>query len=186
MLICARANSASAALEASDRFNPDLAIVDLSLNGVNGLELIKQMKTRTPYPVILVVSVHDDSAHVLRAFKAGAFGYAVKADSPQTVINGVRHVMRGEPFLSPSFQKRTIFKLISGSDSPLNLLSSGELEVLTMLGNGGSTESIARMLNLRRKTVETHRAHIKEKLHLANSSELLSFAKEWVIYHEPA
>jgi DNA-binding NarL/FixJ family response regulator len=186
VLICADADSAAAALEALDRFNPDLAIVDLSLNRADGIELIKQMKARARYLMILVLSVHDDSAHVLHAFKAGAFGYVVKADSPQTIIDGVRSVMRGEAFLSPRFQKRTIFKLISGSGSSLLLLTRRELQVLTMLGEGDSTESIAKKLNLSRKTVQTHRAHIMEKLHLADSSELLSLAKEWVIYQEPA
>jgi DNA-binding NarL/FixJ family response regulator len=185
LFICAHADSASAALTALDRFNPDLAIVDLSLNGTNGLELIKQMKARAPYLVVLVLSVHDDSANVLHAFKAGAFGYVVKGDSPQTVIDSVRRIMRGERFLSPRFQETTLSKLISGS-AAFNLLSSRELQVLTLLGKGDSTESIARRLNLSRKTVETHRSHIREKLKLADSVELLTLAKEWVTYQEPA
>ena len=169
---------------------PDLAIVDVSINGANGIELVKQMKAELPHLPILVLSMHDESLYALRALKAGALGYVMKAEALQHVINAVRRVLDGRIFVSPRFGEKLIFQAVHGSDSgsqsPVDRLSDRELEVLMMLGKGHNTKSIAQELNLSVKTIETHRAHIKEKLAFTDASEMVRFAIDWVAHQELA
>ena len=190
LAICGHADSAPGALEAMRKFHPDLAIVDVSINGANGIELVKQMKAEVPHLAILVLSMHDESLYALRALKAGALGYVMKAEALQHVINAVRRVLDGHIFVSPRFGEKLIFKAVHGSDSgsssPVDRLSDRELEVLMMLGKGHNTKSIAKELNLSVKTIETHRAHIKEKLGFTDASEMVRFAIDWVTHQEMA
>jgi DNA-binding NarL/FixJ family response regulator len=190
LTICGHADSAPAALEGMRNLRPDLAIVDVSINGANGIELVKQMKAELPHLPILVLSMHDESLYALRALKAGALGYVMKAEALQQVINAVRRVLDGRIFVSPRFGEKLIFKAVHGSDSgshsPVDRLSDRELEVLMMLGNGHNTKSIAQELNLSVKTIETHRAHIKEKLAFTDASEMVRFAIDWVAHQELA
>jgi DNA-binding NarL/FixJ family response regulator len=190
LTICGHADSAPAALEGMRNLRPDLAIVDVSINGANGIELVKQMKAELPDLPILVLSMHDESLYALRALKAGALGYVMKAEALQHVINAVRRVLDGRIFVSPRFGEKLIFKAVHGSDSgshsPVDRLSDRELEVLMMLGKGHNTKSIAQELNLSVKTIETHRAHIKEKLAFTDASEMVCFAIDWVAHQELA
>jgi DNA-binding NarL/FixJ family response regulator len=183
LMICGHADSAPAALEKMRNLHPDLAIVDVSINGANGIELVKQMKAEVPHLAILVLSMHDESLYALRALKAGALGYVMKAEALQ-------HVMDGRIFVSPRFGEQLIFKAVHGSEngapSPVDRLSDRELEVLMMLGKGHNTKSIAKGLNLSVKTIETHRAHIKEKLGFSDASEMVRFAIDWVTHQELA
>jgi DNA-binding NarL/FixJ family response regulator len=189
LTICGHADSAPEALTEMRRLNPDLAIVDVSINGTNGIELVKQMKAESPNLPILVLSVHDESIYALRALKAGALGYVMKAEALHQVINAVRRVLEGHIFVSPRFGEKLIFKAVHGGESgtagsPVDLLSDRELEVLVMLGRGHNTKSIANELHLSVKTIETHRAHIKEKLGFADASEMVRFAVDWVTHQE--
>jgi DNA-binding NarL/FixJ family response regulator len=190
LAICGHADSAPAALDGMRHLRPDLAIVDVSINGANGIELVKQMKAEMPHLAILVLSMHDESLYALRALKAGALGYVMKAEALQHVINAVRRVLEGRIFVSPRFGEKLIFKAVHGSDtdspSPVERLSDRELEVLMMLGKGHNTKSIASELNLSVKTIETHRAHIKEKLGFTDASEMVRFAIDWVTHQELA
>ncbi len=117
LTICGHADSAPAALEGMRNLHPDLAIVDVSINGANGIELVKQMKAELPHLPILVLSMHDESLYALRALKAGALGYVMKAEALQHVINAVRRVLDGRIFVSPRFGEKLIFKAVHGSDS---------------------------------------------------------------------
>jgi DNA-binding NarL/FixJ family response regulator len=188
LTICGHADSAPAALEGMRNLRPDLAIVDVSINGADGIELVKQMKAEMPHLAILVLSMHDESLYALRALKAGALGYVMKAEAVSHVVNAVRRVLEGRIFVSPQFGEKLIFKAVHGSDSgsPVDRLSDRELEVLMMLGRGHNTKSIAKELNLSVKTIETHRAHIKEKLGFADASEMVRFAIDWVTHQEMA
>jgi DNA-binding NarL/FixJ family response regulator len=190
LMICGHADSAPAALEKMRNLHPDLAIVDVSINGANGIELVKQMKAEVPHLAILVLSMHDESLYALRALKAGALGYVMKAEALQHVIEAVRRVLDGRIFVSPRFGEQLIFKAVHGSEngapSPVDRLSDRELEVLMMLGKGHNTKSIAKGLNLSVKTIETHRAHIKEKLGFSDASEMVRFAIDWVTHQELA
>jgi DNA-binding NarL/FixJ family response regulator len=184
--VCAHADSAPAALDKMRKHRPDLAIIDVSLQGTNGIELIKLMKAEQPKLPILTLSMHDETSYALRALKAGALGYLTKAETLEHVLHAVRRVLEGKICVSPRFGEKLIFRAINGpgsvSESPVDSLSDRELEVLTLLGKGQSTKLIAQNLNLSVKTVETHRAHIKEKLGFGDSNEMIRFAVDWVTH----
>jgi DNA-binding NarL/FixJ family response regulator len=190
LVVCGHADSAPTALDQMRRLKPDMAILDVSLRGTNGIELVKLMKAEVPRLPILVLSVHDESLYALRALKAGALGYIMKAEAGQHVIAGIRRVLEGKIFVSPKFSEQLIFKAIhsieTGDGSPVDQLSDRELEVLELLGKGHNTRSVARLLNLSVKTIETHRAHIKEKLGFKDASEMVRFAIDWVSQQEPS
>jgi len=182
--ICGEAENAPTGLDAMRRLKPDLALVDISMPGANGIELIKLMLAEQPKLQILVLSMHDESLYALRALRAGAKGYVMKAEAMTQVIAALRKVLGGEIYVSPRFSERLVFKAIQslegGMGSPVDKLSDRELEVLQLLGKGFGTREIANELHLSVKTIETHRAHIKEKLGFKDAGEMVRFAIDWV------
>ena len=186
--VCGHAESAPLALEAMRKFKPDLVLLDLSLRGTNGIELIKLMKAEQPQLPILVISMHDEAIFGLRALKAGALGYVMKAEAMAHVAEAITKVLQGKIYVSPNFGEKLIFKAVqsieAGTGSPVDTLSDRELEVLQLLGKGHSTRSIADTLHLSVKTIETHRAHIKEKLGFQDSEDMVRFAIDWVAQQE--
>jgi len=181
--VCAEAESAQVALEAIDKYHPDIALVDLSIKGTNGIELIKNIRSRSPMPV-LVVSIHDEALYAERALRAGAKGYIMKQEATEKMLTAVRRVLSGEIYLSDKMGERLLEKYINGGgdklSSPIARLSDRELEVFRFIGQGRGTREIAKELNLSIKTVESHRAHIKQKLKLKNAVELVHHAVQWV------
>ena len=186
--VCGHADSAPIALDSMRRLKPDLVLLDLSLRGTNGIELIKLMKAEEPTLPILVISMHDEAVFGLRALKAGALGYVMKAEAMNHVAEAISKVVQGKIYVSPKFGEKLIFKaeqsIESGTGSPVDALSDRELEVLQLLGKGHSTRSIADTLHLSVKTIETHRAHIKEKLGFPDSEDMVKFAIDWVAQQE--
>jgi DNA-binding NarL/FixJ family response regulator len=186
--VCGHADSAPIALDSMRRLKPDLVLMDLSLRGTNGIELIKLMKAEEPTLPILVISMHDEAVFGLRALKAGALGYVMKAEAMNHVAEAISKVIQGKIYVSPKFGEKLIFKAVqsiaSGTGSPVDALSDRELEVLQLLGKGHSTRSIADTLHLSVKTIETHRAHIKEKLGFPDSEDMVKFAIDWVAQQE--
>lgn len=182
--ICGEASSSPSALEAMRQLKPDVALLDISLPGTNGIELIKLMKAEQPKLPLLVLSMHDESLYALRALRAGALGYVMKAEALTHVLTAIRKVIVGEIFVSPRLSERLIFQAIqstdAGSGSPVDKLSDRELEVLELLGRGFGTKEVAAELHLSVKTIETHRAHIKEKLGFRDAGEMVRFAIDWV------
>ncbi|HVZ41173.1 MAG TPA: response regulator transcription factor [Candidatus Kapabacteria bacterium] len=180
---------AGSALEAlaiiADR-QPDLAIVDISLGGTNGIELIKHIRSLYPDVLSLVVSMHDETLYADRALAAGARGYIMKNQVDRTVIEAIRRILAGGYFFSDDMNTKFFTQLGSGQRlataplSPTDRLSDRELEVYEMLGHGRTVYEIARSLSISPKTVETHRARIKEKLGIASGRELLRHAIQWV------
>ena len=188
-VVCAEADSAPQALEVMRQSNPDVALVDISLPGTNGIELTKAMLAERPKLPILVFSVHDESLYALRALRAGAKGYLMKTESVSQIIAALRKVVAGEIYVSPRFGERLVFQAVQAPSgavpaSPVDSLSDRELEVLHHLGKGHGTREIATNLNLSVKTIETHRAHIKEKLGAKDSEEMVRFALDWVALEE--
>lgn len=187
-VICGEADNAQRALETMRQLRPDGVIVDISLPGTNGIELIKLMLAEQPRLPILVVSMHDESLYALRALRAGAKGYVMKEETLTQVVDALHRVMEGGIYISPRFSERLVFKVIQSGDSdfgsPVDTLSDRELEVLELLGRGRSTRQIADSLHLSVKTIETHRAHIKEKLRCKDAEEMVSFAVEWLAAKE--
>lgn len=185
LTICGDASTAPAALEAMRQLNPDLAVIDISMPGTNGVELIKLMLAERPNLQILMLSMHDESIYALRALRAGAKGYVMKGEALECLLAGLRKVGDGEIYVSPKLGDRLIFKAIqssaAGVASPVDKLSDRELEVLRLLGKGFGTRKIAEELSLSVKTVETHRAHIKDKLGFKEAGEMVRFAIDWGI-----
>ncbi|OLC29021.1 MAG: DNA-binding response regulator [Verrucomicrobia bacterium] len=182
--VCGEVNNASEAMDVIRKLNPDLAIVDLSLPGANGIELIKNIRAEFPKLPILVLSMHDESLYALRALRAGAEGYVMKHEAMANVIQAIHEVFNGRPYLSPAMAAQVITKFAHrGSQSEADAverLSDRELEILELIGKGNEVRQIAKLLHLSPKTVETHRAHIKEKLNLQNARQVTRFAVQWV------
>jgi DNA-binding NarL/FixJ family response regulator len=162
----------------------DMVIVDLSLRGLSGLELIKQIKTEFPELPVLVLSMHDELFYAERALRAGAKGYIMKQEAIEKVIEAIRKVLRGEVYVSKEVSDKLLYKFISGEPgenvSPVERLSDRELEVFQLVGQGYGTRQVAEMLHLSIKTVESYRANIKDKLRLKNAAELMQHAVQWV------
>ena len=182
--VCGEAGSASEAMEVIRKLHPDLTIVDLSLPGANGIELIKNIRAEFPKLPILVLSMHDESLYALRSMRAGADGYVMKHEAMANVVHAVHEVFNGRPYLSPAMAAQVITKFAhrqaEGEVDAVERLSDRELEILELIGKGNEVRQIAKLLHLSPKTVETHRAHIKDTLDLKNSREVARFALQWL------
>ena len=181
--ICAEAESATDALHALQEHKPDLAIVDISLKGTDGLELTKWIRAQNDQIPVLIMSMHDESLYAERVLRAGAYGYVMKAEVADRIVEAVRKVLKGEIYLSDKVGQ-SILHEVSGrttgvDQSPIRELSDRELEVFRLIGQGHGTRDIANMLHLSVKTIETYRSHIKDKLGLANATQLVRYAAQW-------
>jgi DNA-binding NarL/FixJ family response regulator len=171
-------------LKSAPRQKFDLAIVDVGLGGgANGIELTKMIKSEQPELPMLVVSMHDEVLYAERALRAGARGYVMKREALDSILGAVRSVLAGEIYVSPSMSKRMLFNHIQGggeSRSAIESLTDRELEVFQLIGEGCDMHEIARQLHLSKKTVEAHRANIKEKLSVSSAREVVRQAAQWV------
>ncbi len=183
LTVCGTGDSMNAALEQMPSLKPDLVVVDISLRGSNGIELMKNSKWRYPTLKVLMLSMHDAGLYAIRALRAGASGYIMKQEATEKVIEAARKVLDGEIYLSDKMEKKMMQQLVGGrtarTGSPLEDLSDRELEVFNLIGQGKGTRQIAEELHLSIKTVESHRAHIKEKLGLKSATELVQHAIQW-------
>jgi DNA-binding NarL/FixJ family response regulator len=184
LMVVGEAEDAAKALTVIENANPDIALIDISLGGASGIELLKNIKARFPKLQVLVLSMHDESVYAHRALRAGASGYIMKQEATEKVLTALRKVIRGEVYLSERLGTRMLNTLVggrsSGSASPIEALSDRELEVFSLIGQGHGTRPIAEKLHLSVKTIESHRAHIKEKLNLQTATELVHHAIQWV------
>ncbi len=180
--ICGEAGDAAEGMTRIRELKPDLVIVDLSLPGANGIELIKNIRAEFEKLPVLILSMHDESLYALRALRAGAQGYVMKQEALENVIGAIREVLAGRPYLSSQMSAKLITNFASGSTetNPTDKLSDRELEILELIGKGRDVHEISDALHISRKTVETHRAHIKEKLNLKNAREVNRFAVQWI------
>lgn len=181
--VVVQAESAEQALDA-DFSALDLVIADVSLPGMSGLELTKQLVVLYPHLPVLVVSRHDEGLYAERALRAGAKGYVMKHEPSETLVTAVRRVLRGGVYVSPAISDRLLMGIAGGANlaqqSPLDVLSDRELEVFELSGNGVATREIAERLHLSVKTVESYRARIKAKLGLNTAAEFMQHAVQWV------
>jgi DNA-binding NarL/FixJ family response regulator len=180
--ICGEAGDAAEGMSVIRQLKPDLVIVDLSLPGANGIELIKNIRAEFQKLPVLILSMHDESLYALRGLRAGAQGYVMKQEALENVIVAIREVLAGRPYLSHDMSAKLITNFASGSNqgNPTDKLSDRELEILELIGKGRDVREIAKALHISAKTVETHRAHIKEKLNLKNARQVTRFAVQWV------
>lgn len=184
LLVCAEAEDYQHALAAVSSEKPDLAVIDLALKGINGLELIKQLKSINADLPVLVLSMHDESLYAERALRAGARGYIMKQSGTEKLVIAIRAVLRGELYLSQKMATRILGKLVTGkkeeSTSPVAGLSDRELEIYELIGRGRTSRQVSEDLCISVKTVESHREHIKQKLGLTSATELIRHATQWV------
>ena len=183
MVVCGEAETASDALQTVTVTMPDVAIVDISLKESSGIELIKDIKTLHPHVAMIVLSMHDEGLYAERALRAGARGYIMKRETTKKIITAIRRVLEGKLYVSERLASVFAEKFVEGNasaaGSPIEQLSDRELEVFQMLGEGCETRHIAESMNVSMKTVQAYCARIKEKLKLANATELLREAIRW-------
>jgi len=186
LTVCGEAASAAECMLLLPKLLPDLILTDLSLGKTSGLELVKDIRKINPNIPILAFSIHDEDLYAERALCAGASGYIMKEADSDSLLRAIHKVLDGEVYLSPAMTSRMLRKLSGNKDSAksplqdIDKLSDRELEVFGLIGHGLSTNKIADQLNLSEKTIETYRAHIKEKLNLDDAASLTRAAVYWV------
>jgi DNA-binding NarL/FixJ family response regulator len=186
LTVCGEAESAARALDILDSSRPDLLLIDITLPGKSGLELIKDVKAMRPELLMLVISMHDESLYADRVLRAGARGYITKHEGGEKLMEAIRHVLRGKIYVSESMSAH-ILEIFSGGQtgldrSSIEKLSDREFEVFEALGEGLSSQRIAKKLHLSAKTVDAHRANIKTKLQIKTTAELIAYAARWTAH----
>jgi DNA-binding NarL/FixJ family response regulator len=186
--VCGDAPDAAQAMAEIPECRPDLVIVDISLAGTSGIDLVKAIKREFEDLAVLVVSMHDESLYGERALRAGAMGYIMKSEPAKTVLAALRKVLRGEVHVSEKMASAVVAKFVQGSGSPpspLESLSDRELEVFRMLGQEKGTRQIAEQMNVALPTIATFKTRIKEKLGMKNSTEMILYAIQWFRQDQP-
>src|ERR1700731_17753 len=183
LVVCGEAEDATGPMLVMASARPDVLIVDISLNGPDGLDLLKNIRTTHPALPVLILSMHEESIYAERALRAGANGYIMKQEATEKVLDAVRRILNGEIYVSDRIADKMLKHYITGSgtlrNSTINDLSDRELEVFRLIGDGHGTRRIAEELHLSIKTVESYQAHIKEKLSLRSARELMQHAIQW-------
>lgn len=182
--VCGQAGDVKSALSDIVKARPDIAIVDLSLKGGSGLDLIKDLRERVPETTVIVLSMHEEIGQVERALRAGAKGYIMKRDSTDQIVDAIRKVRAGGIFANPEMLEQLTARMLgrppADPANPAESLSDRELEVFRRLGQGESTRTIATELGLSIKTVQSYCLRIKEKLGLDSGTELAREAVRWI------
>jgi DNA-binding NarL/FixJ family response regulator len=185
LAVCGDAEEAGAALQRIEEMKPDLIIVDISLNGPDGLELLKILRGRDPGMPVLILSMLDEMLYAERALRAGASGYIMKQEATERVLVAIRRILGGEIYLSDRMANQMLHRFVGGTQvaehSPIAELTDRELEVFRLIGAGHGTRQIAEELHISVKTVESYQAHIKDKLSLKNARELVQRAIQWTV-----
>src|SRR6202795_2278903 len=183
LCVCGEAEGAHSAFHAITTLWPDMVVLDISLNGPDGLDVLKEIRTNTTNLPVLILSMHDESIYAERAMRAGANGYIMKQEATEKVLVAIRRILNGEIYVSERIANKMLKHYITGASSLKNSsisdLSDRELEVFRLIGEGHGTRQIAEELHLSIKTVESYQAHIKEKLSLRSARELMQHAIQW-------
>jgi DNA-binding NarL/FixJ family response regulator len=190
LMVCGEAEDAQTAMQSVPTAKPDVMVVDISLNGPDGLDLLKDVRARHPDLPVLILSMHDESVYAERALRAGAQGYIMKQEATEKVLVALRRILSHEIYVSERIANRMLQRYIGsptvGTVSSIADLTDRELEVFRLIGEGHSTRRIAEELHISVKTVESYQAHIKEKLSLRSARELVQHAIQWSISEKTA
>jgi DNA-binding NarL/FixJ family response regulator len=182
--VCGEVSDARQVIGVIEKTHPDIVLLDIALNGSSGIEVLKNIRVQFPKLTVLILSMHDETIYAPRSLRAGASGYVMKQQAPEKVISAIRKTLNGQVALSAEMEGRLLNRFTGKQDatltSPIDVLSDRELEVFDLLGQGSGTAAIAEKLHLSVKTIESHRAHIKEKLNLQSATELVRHAIQWV------
>jgi DNA-binding NarL/FixJ family response regulator len=185
LCVCGEAEGAHSAFHAITTLCPDIVVLDISLSGPDGLDVLKELRLKTSSLAVLILSMHDESIYAERAMRAGANGYIMKQEATEKVLVAIRRILQGDVYLSDRLTTTMLQHYVRGSSpsklSPLVNLTDRELEVFRLIGEGHATRQIADELHLSVKTIESYQAHIKEKLALRNARELVQHAIEWTV-----
>ena len=188
MRVIGESATAKQGLRQMERNEPDVAIVDISLEDAHGLDLVEELRSRFPELRIVVFSMYDESVYAERAIRAGASGYVMKSEPTENVVKAIQAVSEGDVYLSQRMSSRILSKVIRQQDytfrSATEQLTDREMTVFKKLGEGLSVRDIAEELDLSRKTVETYRRRAKEKLGFESVDELLQYAVQWTFGRE--
>jgi len=183
--VCGEAEGARSAFHAIATLRPDIVLLDISLSGPDGLDVLKEIRMKTGSLPVLILSMHDESIYAERAMRAGANGYIMKQEATEKVLVAIRRILQGGVYLSDRLTNTMLQQFVPGHSapktSPLVTLTDRELEVFRLIGEGHGTRQIADELHLSVKTIESYQAHIKEKLSLRNARELVQHAIEWTV-----
>lgn len=181
--VCGEAESPDAAVQLATSARPDLAIVDLSLTGGTGLDLIRALRESAPTLPVLVLSMHDEALFAERVLRAGARGFIMKGQAITNLVTAIRQVLAGRIYVSEQMAQAVFERLgpyaSAVPHSPLAILTDRELEVFDLIGRGQGTAAIAEQMGVSIKTVETYRSNIKTKLNLKDATDLIRFAAAW-------
>jgi DNA-binding NarL/FixJ family response regulator len=184
LVVCGGAEDAKEALNALSHAKPDVVIVDITLKDSDGIELTRDIKARYPRLPVVVLSIHDESVYAERALRAGAQAYLMKEVVSDNIIKAIRAVLTGEVYVSDRIARKVLRKAFGQKTTTTgaitDTLSNREFQVFRLIGHGCKASQIAHRMHLSTKTVETYRSRIKEKLNLANASDLLQYAIKWV------
>ena len=182
--VFAEAGDGDEAMQILKKAGPaDIVLLDVTLKTVSGFEVIKNMHALIPTLPVLFVSMHDESVYAERALRAGARGYVMKQEPGETLLTAIREVLKGNIYLSKNMQEKLLKKIASGGSEPeqlINSLTPSEFEVLHLIGQGHSSQEIAKLLCRSIKTIETHRFNIRTKLNLKDGADLIRYATRWV------
>lgn len=187
LAVCGDAEEAGSALRRIEELRPDIIVVDISLAGPDGLELLKSIRARDANLPVLILSMLDESLYAERALRAGASGYIMKQEATERVLIAIRRILGGEIYVSDRMANRMLHRFAGGQadqGSSISTLTDRELEVFRLIGEGHGTRQIAEQLHISVKTVESYQAHIKEKLSLKNARELVQRAIQWIAVKE--
>ena len=174
--VVAEADSGEEAVRSFPEVRPDVAVMDISMPGIGGLEAIGRILAREPGAKILVLSAHEDVMHARRVLKAGAVGYLTKRTAPEELIQAIRQVSKGKTFLEPAIAQQLAMQQLSGEKGPVDMLSEKEFKVFLALARGQSVAEIAQVMSLSPRTIGTHLYNIKQKLGASNQAELAIIA----------
>jgi DNA-binding NarL/FixJ family response regulator len=185
LAVCGEADGAHSGLNAISTLRPDLVVLDISLSGPDGLDVLKEIRLKSGSLPVLILSMHDESNYAERALRAGANGYIMKQEATERVLVAIRRILHGDVYLSERLTSAMLQQFAHGAPaakgSPIVSLTDRELAIFRLIGEGHTTRQIADELHLSVKTIETHQAHIKEKLALRNARELVQHAIEWTV-----
>ncbi len=185
LCVCGEAEGAHTSFRAIETLRPDIVVLDISLSGPDGLDVLKEIRMKSGALPVLILSMHDESIYAERAMRAGANGYIMKQEATEKVLIAIRRILQGDVYLSDRLTTTMLQQFVRGAaptkSSPLLNLTDRELEVFRLIGEGHGTRQIADELHLSVKTIESYQAHIKEKLALRNARELVQHAIEWTV-----
>ncbi len=184
--VCGEAEDVAGALTLAESAQPDVYVVDISLKGGDGIDLIKRIRARDEAARVVVWSMHQEGLYAERALRAGALAYVHKGKATREILQAIRSALAGKVYLGEDASARLLGRLVGAGGrpaerAPIERLSDRELEAFRLMGQGRTTEQVAEAMHVSPKTVETYRGRIKEKLGLSNSTELIQRATQWVL-----